>query len=267
MRYRPTDTRLDDPKAVMEHHYRFKNGIALIVLGGYSAAAWEDVYARVQPDVILGANGVNAIVHDLDYWMCAENMTRSASLVKTGDADAIALMDMFHRDAGAKVKLVSHRSWGLLKDDRNCVKIRRQGYEEGEIFDWFSFREYGLGYLAGWTLKHTEAGVKIHVGTVAAQLLHHAGILGCSVVHTIGLDLMFKDHERHHAYPHPIYKVDKFRKPGFRVTHKGAASQWAWVESAQFFKLIEPLFERDGLKWIDHSDGLLKVEGLKCANE
>lgn len=249
----------------MEHYNRFKGGTALVILGGYSASQWQEVYAQVEPDVIIGANGVNAIAHDLDYWMCAENMTRADALAKQADRDSIALMEMFHRDTGAKIKLVSHRSWDLLKDHRNCIKIRRQGYEESEIKDWFSFREYGLGYLAGWTLKHRQAGVRIHVGTVAAQLLHHAGILGCSIVHTIGLDLMFRHHEKHHAYPHPVYKADKFRKPGFRVTYKGAATQWAWVESAQFFKFIEPLFKRDALKWIDHSDGLLKVEGLDCA--
>lgn len=249
----------------MKHHNRYKDGKALIVLGGYSASNWQELYDRIKPDVILGANGVNAIVPGLDYWMCAENMTRANDLSKIGDTDSVALMDMFHRDTGAKVKLVSHRSWALLENTQNCVKIRRQGYEKNEVFDWFSFRDYGLGYLAGWTLKHKEAGVPIHVGTVAAQLLHHAGILGCAEVHTIGLDLMFRDHERHHAYPHPVYRADKFRKPGFRVTYKGAATQWAWVETAQFFKSIEPLFKRDGLKWTDHSDGLLKVEGLECA--
>lgn len=265
MRYKPTDPRDDDPAGVMRHKNLYKGKTALVILGGYSAKDWQEVYAKIEPDVILGANGVNGLVHDLDYWMIAENMTRSAKLAAQGNRDSVAMMEMFHRDSGAKVKLVSHHSWDLLKDTRNCVRIRRQGYEEKEIEKWFNFREYGLGYLAGWLLKRKEAGVPVHVGTVAAQLLHHAGILGVREVHTIGLDLMFRDHERHHAYPHPLYKADRYRNIGFRTEYKGVATQWAWLESAQFFESIEPLFKRDGLVWKDHSGGLLSVMRLECA--
>ena len=265
MRYKPSDPRTDDPLAVMQHANRFAGGVALVVLGGYSASKWAELYAELKPDVILGGNGANLLVEGLDYWMCAENMTRAHRLAKEGSQSDIKYVEMFHREAGAKVKMISHHSWTRLTDTKNCIRIRRQGYELDEIENNFSFRDYGLGFLAGWLLKRTEAGAGVHVGTVGAQLLHLAGILGCSEVHTIGYDLMFKDEDHHHAYEYPLYKIDRFRTDQFRTEYKGAKTQWAWVESAQWLQAIEYLFRRDGLKWIDHSEGLLKLEGLECA--
>lgn len=265
MRYQPHEPRHDDPAGVMAHADKYAGGKALIVLGGYSAKDWQQLYADLKPDVLIGANGVNSQVYGLDYWMIAENMTRSNRMANEGNPDAIALMEMFHRDAGAKTKLVSWRSWDILRDTRNCIKIRRQGYELEEVERWHNFRDYGLGYLAGWELKHKEAGATVHVGTVGLQLLHHAGILGCSEVHTIGYDLMFRDEHKHHFYKYPEYKADRFRTDKFRVEYKGVDTQWTWIETAQYLKAIEYLFVRDGLKWVDHSDGLLKIEGLDCA--
>lgn len=264
MRYLPTDPRNDNPDAVMMHSSRYLGGKALVVLGGYSAKDWKHVMEEIKPDVIMGANGVNAMVHGLDYWICAENLSRSHRLAAEGDKDSQKIIDMFHRDAGAKTRLISHWSIDRLEDKSNCISIRRQGYESNEIERNFSFRDYGMGFLAGWLLKHTEAGAPVHVGTVGAQLLHMAGILGCAEVHTIGYDLMFRNSEHHHAYDYPLYKQDRFRTDKYRVEYKGVDTQWTWIETAQWLKSIEYLFERDGLKWTDHSDGLLGIEGLKC---
>ena len=114
-------------------------------------------------------------------------------------------------------------------------------------------------------MKHKEVGVPVHVGTVGAQLLHLSGILGCDKVHTIGYDLMFRDDSNHHAYEYPTYKVDRFRTDKYRIKYKGVDTQWAWIETAQWLKQIEWVFDRDWLEWTDHSNGLLKVEGLQCA--
>lgn len=264
MRYLPTDPRLDDPAAVMQHAGKFKGGKALVVLGGYSAEGWVELYASLNPDVIIIANGANILVENADYWILAENMTRANGLAKQGDKDEMQHMEMFHRDAGAKWKMVSWHSWSILKDTKNCVKIRRQGLELDEM-DGFSFRDYGQGYLAGWLLKDKAAGAAVHVGTVGAQCLHHAGILGCAEVHTIGYDLMFRDHEKHHAYEYPVYGVDKFRNASMFINYEGIPTQRVWLETAQWLKAIEPLFKRDGLRWTDHSDGLLKIMELDCA--
>lgn len=264
MRYLPTEPRLDDPAAVMKHAGTFDGGKALIVLGGYSAANWAELYASLNPDVLIIANGANALVENADYWLCAENMTRANRMAKEGDPAAMRYMEMFHRESGARWKMVSWHSWGILKDTRNCVKIRRQGLELNEMGD-FSFRHYGQGYLAGWLLKDVAAGAAVHVGTVGAQALHHAGILGCAEVHTIGYDLIFQERENHHAYQYPTYGVDKFRNASMFIDHEGIPTQRVWLETAQWLKEIEPLFKRDGLRWTDHSNGLLKIVGLDCA--
>lgn len=265
MRYQPDDPRYDNPAAAMEHADRFGGGRALVILGGYSAQNWRDVREEVKPDVVIIANGVNALVQNADYWICAENMTRAHRMAQMGSAPDKAFVEMFHREAGAKYKLVSHRSIDRVRDKSNCIVIRRQGYETDEIARWFHFRDYGLGLLAGWLLKHKDAGAEVHVGTVGAQCLHWAGILGCNEVHTIGYDLMFRDEARHHAYEYPIYQADKFRSDSFRTEYEGVPTQYTWLESAAWLKSIEPIFERDSLVWRDHSNGLLSAMGLKCA--
>lgn len=265
MRYQPNEPRYDDAQGVMIHAGKYDGATALIVLGGYSAKDWQALKDKVKPDVILIANGVNSMVENADYWVMAENLTRSHRMAAEGDKDSQKIVDMFHRDSGAKWRFVSHRSINRLADKSNVVSIRRQGYELSEITQWFSFRDYGLGLLAGWELQHKDAGAVVHVGTVGAQLLHLAGILGCFAVHTIGYDLMFKDADKHHAYDYPTYKVDKFRTDKFRLNYKGADTQWTWIETAQWLKAIEWVFERDGIEWFDHSNGLLKIEGVKGA--
>jgi hypothetical protein len=252
-------TRLDDPEKVMRHADRFHGGKALIVLGGYSASGWEALREEIKPDVILIGNGVNSIVQGADYWMCAENMTPWAA---RENPRSISLMQMFYRDAGAKIKLVSHRSWHLLKDATNCIRIQRDknhGSWLGKTPDYFSFRDYGGGFLNGWLFQHKEAGVEVHVGTVGTHLLHMAGILGCSEVHTIGFDLCFKEKDKHHSYSYPTYQPDRYRTEKMFVQHAGLDTQLVWIEAAQFLREIQPLFIRDGLNWIDHSTGLLQA--------
>jgi hypothetical protein len=264
MRYQPYDPRYDDIDGVNKHSQKYGGGKALIVLGGYSALGWKALKDEIKPDVVLIANGVNSMIQDADYWLCAENMSRALNRAQGGESDGIKFMEMYQR-TGAKWRFVSHRSIDRLQDRRNVVAIRRQGYELEEIGKWFSFRDYGMGLLSGWLLQHKEAGVEVYVGTVGAQLLHLAGILGCAEVHTIGYDLMFRGDKKHHAYDYPTYKADKFRTDKFRTEYKGIDTQWAWIETAQWLKEIEYLFDRDGLEWHDHSNGLLKIEGLRCA--
>lgn len=255
--------RPDDPEAVMEHAGRFHEGTALIVLGGYSAAGWEALRDEIKPDVILGGNGVNSLVHGLDFWLCAENLTPWAT---KEDPRSITIMQMFHREAGAKVKLISHRSWDLLKEKTRCIRIqrdKRHGSGLGTTPEDFSFRNYGGGFLNGWLFRHKEAGAEVHVGTIGTHLLHLAGILGCAQVHTIGFDLMFREKEKHHAYTYPIYNPDRYRTEKMFVQYEGLDTQLVWIETAQFLKAIQPLFIRDGLSWFDHSNGLLQVMNVE----
>jgi len=256
--------RPDDPQGVMQHADKYTGGKALIVLGGYSARDWERVRDEIRPDVILGANGVNSMITDLDYWMCAENMTRAHNLAAKGDERNRQFFEILNRK-GARVRLVSHRSWWLLEDKSDAVCIRRKGYDLHEIPENFSIREYGEGYWSGWLLKQTEAGVPVRVGTVGLHLLHHAGILGCAEAHTIGFDLMFRKEEGHHWYPYPTYQPDRFRNETMFTRWEDIPTQHYWIETAQYLQAVEWMFERDGMRWVDHSNGLLRAMGLQCA--
>lgn len=266
------NNRPDDPLAVMSHKDRFFGGKALIVLGGPSGAGWQELRYQLNPDVILTANG-NTDLPGAEYWMLAENMNYQYNQAKAGDERGRQFVQMLNRPNTARFRLVSHRSWNLLDDHTNCIRIRRKGYKLSEIPPWFSFRNYDDGYLWGWMMKHTEAlqrNVRTHVGTVGLHLLHHAGILGCAEIHTIGFDLMFRGNS-HHWYQHPKYQPDRFSTEHMFITRRygdeTVRTRWDMLEAAQYLKAIEArgYFERDNIAWTDHSDGLLKREGLTCA--
>jgi hypothetical protein len=265
MRYKPDEPRLDDPEEVAKHKGRYQGGVALVVLGGYSAAHWQEVRDEIKPDVIIGANGTNGMIRGLDYWLMVENLAYSRRRAAEGDPKYKAIMEMFHRESGAKNKFVAWTSWDYLTDTTNCVRIRWQGRELDEMDD-FTFRDYGSGLLAGWEQDKKEYGVAVYIGTVGAQCIHLAGILGVREVHTIGYDLMFREAGRHHAYEYPLYCADKYRTPASFLEYRGVKTQQTWVETAQWWKAIEYQFDKDNLIWRDHSDGLLKLEGLKAAN-
>lgn len=261
-----SDDRPDDPAAVMAHAGRYTGGTALIVLGGASAAGWERLSAEVQPDVLLIANGVNAVIKNADYWIISENMNFTAKHAAIGDARAIEFMEMFHRDSGAKTKLISHRSWDLLRNTDRCVSIRRTGYEPGRIPADFSYRVYGEGFMSGWIFADRRVmRMRQRVGNAGCQLLHMAGILGVDKIHTIGFDMTFRDPDHHHFFPYPAYQVDHFRNQANFINYRGTDTQVIWVECAKFLKTMEPYIKRAGIQWIDRSEGLLKVMGLECA--
>lgn len=245
----------DDPIAVMKHANLYKGGKALVILGGASARAWRDVYEDIKPDVTLGANGVINAVTDLDYWMLAENMTRTSHLAADGDVRSQQFMAMM--DKPAKVRLISHHSWHLVANKSNAISIRRQGYDT--IPDTFTLREYGQGYLSGWILKQQGVGTRVRVGTVGLQLMHHASLLGCAEVHTIGYDLCFKEGS-HHFYEYPKYQPDRFRTKDMFVSYEGYNTQHFWIETAQYLKQqLAPQLVKDAVVWNDHSNGLLDV--------
>ena len=260
--------RPDDPGAVMAHTGRFDGGVALVVLGGPSGQDWMRLRDEIVPDVILTMNGMTRLP-GADYWLLAENMNFCHNRGAQGDERLKAFMHVLDCDNTAEFKLVNHRNFNLLAlygiDEADCISIRRTGYSDLDDFSW---REYGDGYLNGDISDDDDAwrpGVKVRKGTVGLQLLHQAGILGCREVHTIGWDLMFGSNNKHHWYEHPRYVAGRFRTEKMFIRHKGIETQVWWLETAAYLKGLEPVFERDNLLWRDHSDGLLRVEGLWCA--
>lgn len=263
----PSDPTLrpDEPERVAKHAGLYRGGVALVVLGGPSGARWEEIRKKVKPDVLLTANGATRL--PANYWLLTENMNYCHRRARNGDQQAAEFLHVLDPGNTARNLFISHRTWNLLGeygiDVDRCTRIRRS-----EILTGFTMRSYGEGFMAGPLSQATEAwqtGVKTRLGTVGAQLLHLAGILGCREVHTIGFDLVFPDPERHHWYGYPKYTADHFRRPEMFVNHEGVNTQAWWVETARWLKALEPLMEGDGLVWTDHSHGLLELEGLRCA--
>lgn len=264
--------RLDDPEGVMAHANRFKGGVALVVLGGLSAEKWVDVCREVNPDVILGANGVNSMIDNLPYWMVSENVgfAERAHIKDPDDKHWADIVAMFHRNHHAGVRLINYKNWLWMGEhDEGCIKIQRWSYRKDNdrnnpIDGSFSFRDYGMGFLSGWRFHDPAAHSDQQVGTTGVQLLHMAGILGCSQVHTIGFDLCFKRDDRHHWYDYPVYRPDHFRRQANFVEYGGVKTQKVWVEGAEFLMSLMPYLNRDRLMWADHSDGLLTSMGAEC---
>lgn len=266
-------SRPDDPLAIELHKNRFYGGVALCVLGGPSGKDWKRIQDEVKPDVLLTANQNTNI--GADYWMLAENMSYQHFESIKGDKRGEDFMKMLSTSNNAKVKLINHRNYvsngapSLIDyygvDISNAIIIRRVGWE---LLDHktFTLREYGDGFFYGPIFFRKECvkpSIRFHVGTVACHLIHLAGILGCFEVHTIGMDFCFKE-GKHHWYNHPKYVPARFRTEKMFTNYGDIPTLWEWVDGAGFLKSIEWLFERDNLKWTDHSNGLLKAMELKC---
>lgn len=251
--------RLDAPEKVAEHQGRYSGKVALCVLGGASGAGWKKLRDELIPDVFLGANGAN-LIRCLDYWLLSENLTRTARMAEQGDPEAKRVMFMFNAWTEAPVKMISYKSMHLVKDPTGYIPIRT-----AIMTPDFSWREYGNGLLVGPVMQRSGVGAPLHVGTVGLHMLHLAAILGAREIHTIGFDLCFKDGAAHHWYNYPDYHPDRYRTPEAFVEYKGLKTQWAWIEAARYIKTLESGLEAAGITWHDHSDGLLKAAGLRCA--
>lgn len=252
----PIEPRFDDYLEVARHTDSFHGKKALVILGGPSASGWEQLAREINPDVLIGANGVNEKIPFLDFWICAENMTYAAGQAEKGEARYVDIMEMFRRKIPG-VRLVNYKSYDFLTDKENAFRIDRDGRELKDM-DTFSFREYSRGLLNGARMRRPEIIKDLRAGTVGLQCIHWAGILGCAEVHTIGYDLRFRDEVPHHWYKYPPYEETRFYKQNMFTEYKGIPTLWFWYDTAVYLKAILPLMERDGLRWTDHSHGLFE---------
>jgi hypothetical protein len=155
---------------------------------------------------------------------------------------------------GPKVGFLNYHSLPLLKDQKNMYPIF--SVEPKKNFD---VRKYIPGLMHGPYVKQPDvAVVALPSGTAGSRAIHLAGILGCSEVHTIGFDLCFKRPDHHHWYEFPIYHTETVRTEKMFTEYKGFQTQWIWIETAQWLmELREKYLTPQGLKWIDHSNGLI----------
>ena len=245
---------------ICRHAGRYEGRRALIVLGGRSASSWEDIYWKVRPDIIIGVNGVNRKITGLDYWLCMENMGYPHKM-EGSDERYADIMEMY-RTVGANCRIVNKKTAHLIPDQENLIALQRRGVEVDELKD-FSFREYGGGYINGARMQRPDVIKDLRAGTVALQAIHHAGILGCAEIHTVGFDLCLTG--QHHWYEYPPYAGNRFYGENM-FTHKhGLRTLWFWVDTVEYMKSVIPALERDDILWRDHSGGLMGAAGLKCS--
>ncbi|MEP0814530.1 MAG: hypothetical protein HRF49_07690 [bacterium] len=274
-------------KTIRDLQGRHKGQSALIVGGGPSGRAWELLAQKIHPDIVIGVNGTILKLGDkMDYWLCIEAHANK--------------MPWFYAPTRAK-RCVMKRLWDdvpdkedayLLNRDTTCFsinhpfRIREIPYSDGLKYEWvdpewaessFNIREPIMDRDGGISLfqgsHYTDRGQvegrlrSRDVGTVMTNAIHFAGILGCSDVYTIGLDLYFPDGEPNHWYPERDY--DEFADitdvlgyatwdKSMYVRQYGLRTTWWWIEAANLLKLIKPLMERQGLRWHDCSNGLIQ---------
>jgi len=253
--------KMSDFDKIKEHVGKYEGGKALIVLGGESGRRWRRVFNKVKPDVVIGVNGVNTKI-DLDYWI----------IVEGGVCHNLPSF----QNTSPRYRLVHSYGFDALENFYNAIRIMRaadidsrtQELEPhlltGETRAPFDIRKYGIGLLSGDMMQNTDVlKYKRHrCGTVAVQAIHWAGILGVNQIHTVGLDLCFKkgfDGEHHWYADRQYSEENEWWDVGMFETYCGLDTSWFWIESGEYIlKLNRLVLEPAGIKFVDHSNGLLK---------
>jgi hypothetical protein len=251
----------DDVEAMVALEGTFKGKTALIVSGGPSGKQWNDLYKTIAPDVLICVNGTNAIINNPTFWLCMENMHFADMRAKGGEQRYIDIMEMFNRPVHGQ-RIVNRNSVKFLDDQEGVIGARRGHVEviDLTVFDW---TKYGPGLINGARMQRPEIIKDLRAGTIGLQALHMATMLGCTTVHTIGYDFMFKG-GKDHWYAYPPYEVTRFYNDLMFTETKGVKTMWFWIDTVAFLKKCEPYLEEQGIIWKDYSKGLMTLERLKC---
>ena len=250
--------RQDHPEAVMKHAGLYAGKTALIVLGGESGARWESIREAVKPDVIIGVNGVNAMIPDLDYWLCIENMRGAFSKAQQGSQEHLEIVKMYQR-TGPRWRFANWKSGDLLKDQHKLVYVQRSYGLSIEDFagSSFSWRLYGTGLLTGPLFSAVKTvNAPLRLGTVSLQALHLASILGAAKIYTIGWDMVLSEKQHWYVYP-DTYRPGEYFNEGMFVEYDGLPTTAWWLDTARYLVQLRPLLEAEKIEWIDLSKGLM----------
>lgn len=201
---------------------------ALVVCGGASGANWQSIPA----DFVIAVNGAVTQIPDATFFMCTESDV-------TGD--------YIHTETPAH--RVLHQRWAKRMARKDNVYAAQRSDQETDC------RDVSVGI---WRGPNCSAG---GVGTSALGALHLAGILGCARVHSIGVDLCFKDSDNHHWYDERRYFSDLLAGCNQSLVEcAGLKTMPFWVESAKYLLWWRKEYaEPGGLDWQDHSFGLLQA--------
>ena len=273
---------------VSELKDRHSGAVALLIGGGPSGRHWETVHNLIRPDIIIGVNGVVTVLGArLDYHVVMEKHAYLVPWFKDERAKhRLIFRWMFARKQARytdSVYLVDR----LLGPPTYGIHIGEipgtSGLEYGFLHNHDEYTDVrnpiqDVGLMCGLvcTAKGQPDGVRRwrDCGTSMFQALHVAGILGCTEVHTIGLDLFFPAGDTH-WYPDRNYdsKSDISDLTGTANWHTsmyvnkyGVNTTWWWLESAAVWELMKPIWDKQDLKWVDHSGGLLQLRKTECTS-
>lgn len=201
---------------------------ALVVCGGMSGANWRDVRA----DFIIAVNGAVTQLPNARYFMCTE-------------CDVVG--EYIHTET--PTFRILHQRWAKRMARKDNVYATCKSDQETDV------RRIKEGV---WRGPMSSAG---GVGTSAVGALHLAGILGCSTVHSVGIDLCFKDDASHHWYEERRYFEDLLAGCNQTLVEcAGLKTMPFWLESAKYLLYWREAYaEPGGLTWIDHSNGLMQA--------
>lgn len=201
---------------------------ALVVGGGASGANWRDYEA----DFLIIINGVIQKLPSAKYWTCTE----------------LDYSDDWINTETPEYRILHHR-WAKRMARTDNVYSTQKSDQETDI------RAVNEGL---WRGPQSTAG---GIGTSALGALHFAGVLGCAKVHSVGIDLCFKDAEQHHWYPSRRYIEDLLSGCNQSVIeYAGLSTMPFWMASAQYLLWWRDAYAAPGgMVWEDHSNGLLQA--------
>lgn len=241
------DMKLKSPNNFLENH---KNSSCLIISTGNSTKQLLNINTskiKSKFDIIIGINfAVMDFDNILDYHIVSER-----------DPVGIAKY-MNDNDCSRRVKRVfNFEAIHIFNENLNFVKFIRLDYNKR-----FNITKYKNGDIEG--LVSGPFKNNIAIGTVLAQALHFACLLGCNKIYTIGTELLFYN-KYDHYYEDRYYRDKKGRKPGLRspivnVAHNNKKYQTTrnFKQSAEFLNfLIDKYCTPGGIDVFDFSGGLI----------
>lgn len=226
-----------------------QGGRALVICPGPSTQNLIKYKDRLREkfDVIIGLNGAILEFEELmDYHLVMDRISNWN----------IDLMGWFKKDYRRDLpRILNYKAIHVYPEDLNIYKCHRTLFGNNT-----KLREYN-GFFIG---RANRQGLK--VGTPAIHTIHLAGILGCSEVYMIGLELKF-DNDRDHYFNKEMYYRKEVAKTKPRnssliveVEHnnKKILTMEYFLDSAEYLNQHTiPWCNKNGLRIFDFSGGLL----------